>query len=149
MPAEATASFSAPLAPSITSVKAGYILKSILDSNLAGITPVHPTLVSAVKEDPTATARLFLASALLPYLGVTYLDKKKRSQSAVECAIRESLKLGTQYHFVDGIPLLFTAVQLLRNPDLQQPKFQTPSQRVAIGALFPRRGIQTYPGACQ
>ncbi|KAJ7630487.1 hypothetical protein FB45DRAFT_915676 [Roridomyces roridus] len=147
IPAEAIASLSAPLAPSITAVKAGYILKRIFDSDMPGVTSVHPTLISAVQEDSTATARLYLAAALTPYMGLTYLDKKNKTQSAVECAIRESLKLGTQYHFVDGIPLLFTAAQVLKNPDLE--KFQTPSPRVALGLLlrekalhFPSSGVR-------
>lgn len=136
MPPEATASLSAPLAPSILSVKAVRVLRSILHpsgSPLADITPIHPTLVSAAKDDSAATARLYLAAALTPHFGITYLDRKKKSQSAVECAIRESLKLGTQNHYVDGIPLLFTAAQLLHNPDLTRDKFKTPSERVAIG----------------
>ncbi|KAJ7748539.1 hypothetical protein DFH07DRAFT_830133 [Mycena maculata] len=139
IPPDVKAAFSAPLAPSISSVKAGYIFRSILDpsgSTLADITPVHPTLVSAVTDDPTATARLYLAAALTPHFGITYMDKKKKPQSAVECAIRESLKLGTQNHYVDGIPLLFSAAQTLKSPDLTREKFTTPSVRVAIGLLL-------------
>jgi tRNA nucleotidyltransferase (CCA-adding enzyme) len=136
IPPEVKTSLSAGLAPSTSSVKAGCILRSILepaDSPLADLTPIHPALVSAVKDDAAATARLYLAAALTPHAGITYLDKKKKSQSAVECAIRESLKLGTQNHYVDGIPLLFAAAQLLHNPDLTREKFQTPSERVALG----------------
>ncbi|KAJ7480166.1 hypothetical protein B0H11DRAFT_1725232 [Mycena galericulata] len=153
IPTEVTASLSAPLAPSISSVKAGYILRSILDpssgSPLADLSPVHPTLVSAVEDDPTATARLYLAAALTPHFGITYVDRNNKPQSAVECAIRESLKLGTQNHYVDGIPLLFAAAQLLKNPDLNQEKFKTPSMRAALGLLlrekalhFPSSGAQ-------
>ncbi|KAJ6604152.1 hypothetical protein DFH09DRAFT_1121786 [Mycena vulgaris] len=144
IPPEATASLSAPLAPSISSVKAGCILRSILHpagSPLADITPIHSTLVSAVKDDPSATARLYLAAALTPHSGITYLDKKKKPQSVVECAIRESLKLGAQNHYVDGIPLLFAAAQLLKNPDLNQDKFKTPSERVALGLLLREKAL--------
>jgi tRNA nucleotidyltransferase (CCA-adding enzyme) len=136
IPPEIKASLSGPFASSVSSVKAGYILRGILNpsgSALENITPIHPTLVSAVKDDPGATARLHLAAALTPHFGITYLDRKKKVQSAVECAIRESLKLGTQNHYVDGIPLLFEARQLLKNPDLSQEKFKTPSERLAIG----------------
>ncbi|KAJ7785788.1 hypothetical protein B0H16DRAFT_1295113 [Mycena metata] len=144
LPAEVETSLSASLAPRTLSVKAERILKSILsppDSVLANITPVHPALVSAVKEDTTAPARLHLAAALTPYFGITYKDKKKKDLSAVECAIRESLKLGAQNHYVDGIPLLFEAAQLLRNPDLNQEKFKTPSERVAIGLLLRQKAL--------
>ncbi|KAJ6626870.1 hypothetical protein B0H10DRAFT_1780327 [Mycena sp. CBHHK59/15] len=144
IPPEVKASLSAPLSPSISSVKAGYILHSLLnpsDSVLSEITPVHSTLISAVNADPTATARFYLAAALTPHLGITYLDRKKKSQSAVECAIRESLKLGAQNHYVDGIPLLFAAAQLLKNPDLSQEKFKAPSERVALGLLLREKAI--------
>ncbi|KAJ7022043.1 hypothetical protein C8F04DRAFT_1312077 [Mycena alexandri] len=149
LPGEVEASLSAPLAPRTLSVKAECILRSILsppDSVLANITRVHPALVSAVKEDSTAAARLHLAAALTPYFGITYGDKKKKTASAVECAIRESLKLGTQNHYVDGIPLLFEAAQLLRNPDLNQEKFKTPSERVAVG-LFLRQKALHHPSS--
>ncbi|KAJ7139600.1 hypothetical protein C8R44DRAFT_764909 [Mycena epipterygia] len=149
MPHEATASLSAPLAPSISSVKAVRVLRSILypsGSPLADITPIHPTLVSSTMDDPAATARLYLAAALTPHFGITYLDRKKKPQSAVECAIRESLKLGAQNHYVDGIPLLFTAAQLLQNPDLTRDKFKTPSERVAIGLLLREKALHN-PGS--
>ncbi|KAJ7456510.1 hypothetical protein FB451DRAFT_1407208 [Mycena latifolia] len=144
IPPEVTASLSAPIAPSISSVKAGFVLQSILHpagSPLADITPIHPTLVSAVRNDSEATARLYLAAALTPHFGVTYQDKKKKPQSAVECVIRESLKLGTQNHYADGIPLLFSAAQLLGNPDLNQEKFKTPSERVALGLLLREKAL--------
>ncbi|KAJ7124812.1 hypothetical protein C8R43DRAFT_1147023 [Mycena crocata] len=136
IPPEATTSLSAPLGPSISSVKAAYILRSILQpsgSHLAGITLVHPTLVSAARDDPSVTARLYLAAALIPHFGITYLDRKKKPQSAVECAIRESLKLGTQNHYADGIPLLFSAAELLKNPDLNREEFKT---RLALGKFL-------------
>lgn len=144
VPPMVAASLSAPLAPSLSSVKAGCILRSILcpvGSPLEAITPIHPTLVSAANDDPSAIARLYLAAALTPHFGVTYMDKKKKPQSAVECAIRESLKLGAQNHFVDGIPLLFAAAQLLQNPDLNQEKFKTPSERVALGLLLREKAL--------
>jgi tRNA nucleotidyltransferase (CCA-adding enzyme) len=75
---------------------------------------------------------LYLAASLIPHLGLTYLEKKKKTH-AVESAIRYSLKLGAQNHYIDGIPLLFAAAELLRNPDLNQEKFKIPSERVALG----------------
>ncbi|KAJ7604901.1 hypothetical protein DFH06DRAFT_1253682 [Mycena polygramma] len=149
IPPAAKASLSAPFPPSISSVKAAYILRSILNpsgSALENITPVNATLVSAAKDDPGATARLHLAAALSPHFGITYKDKKRKSPSAVECAIRESLKLGAQNHYVDGIPLLFEAAQRLQNPDLSQEKFKTPSERVALG-LFLREKPLHHPSS--
>lgn len=64
---------------------------------------------------------------------MTYLDKKKKTQQAIEFIIRESVKLGKQNHFLDGVPALFAAARLLQNPTLDQEKFQKPSERVAIG----------------
>ncbi|KAJ7693549.1 hypothetical protein B0H17DRAFT_1159371 [Mycena rosella] len=144
IPPEVTASLSAPLAPRISSVKTACILQRVLhpaDSSLAALPPIHPTLVSAPNADAGAPARLYLAAALTPHLGRTYLDRKKKPQPLVECAIRESLKLGAQNHYVDGVPLLFAAAQLLANPDLNQVKFQTPSERVALGLLLREKAL--------
>ncbi|KAJ7225993.1 hypothetical protein GGX14DRAFT_642289, partial [Mycena pura] len=144
IPPEATASLSAPLAPIVSSVEAACILRSVLNpegSALGDIAAVHPTLVTAATNESGAIARLYLASALTPYAGITYLDRKKKTQSAVECAIRESLKLGAQNHYLDGIPLLHAAAQLLKNPDLRQEKFKTPSERVALGLLLREKAL--------
>jgi hypothetical protein len=134
VPLEVKGSLSGPIAPSTSSVKAACVLRSILSpsgSALENLTPVHPALVSSAKDDPGATARLYLAAALLPHFGITYRDKK-RTYAAVECAVRESLKLGTQNHYLDGIPLLFEAAELFeKNPDLSR------SDRKEIG-LFHR-----------
>ncbi|KAF8213616.1 hypothetical protein K438DRAFT_2009773 [Mycena galopus ATCC 62051] len=149
IPPEIKTSLSGPLAPSTSSVKAAYVLRSILSpagSALENLPPVHPALVSSAQADPGTTARLHLAAALIPHFGLTYPDKKKKPQSAVECAIRESLKLGAQNHYLDGIPLLFEAAQRLESPDLSQEKFNAPSQRVALG-LFLREKPFNHPSS--
>ncbi|KAJ6519339.1 hypothetical protein C8R45DRAFT_808031 [Mycena sanguinolenta] len=149
IPPEVKASLSASIAPSSSSVKAAYVLKSVLSpagSALENITPIHPALASSAKDDPSATARLYLAAALIPHFGITYTDRKKKPQPAVECAIRESVKLGVQNHYLDGIPLLFEAAQRLQNPDLSQEKFQAPSERVALG-MFLREKPLHYPSS--
>ncbi|KAJ7275527.1 hypothetical protein B0H12DRAFT_264735 [Mycena haematopus] len=149
IPPEVKASLSAPIAPSSSAVKVAYVLRSILNpinSALRNITPIHPVLVSSAKGDPSATARLYLAAALIPQFGITYLDRKKKPQSAVECVIRESLKLGVQNHYLDGIPLLFEAAQRLENPNLDQEKFKAPSERVALG-LFLREKPFNHPSS--
>jgi tRNA nucleotidyltransferase (CCA-adding enzyme) len=76
---------------------------------------------------------LYLACALTPYRGITYVDEKGKTRSAVEAAIREGLKVGTKNHYLDGIPSLFSASELLKAPDIDDDKFKTPSERVAIG----------------
>ncbi|KAJ7356826.1 hypothetical protein DFH08DRAFT_850219 [Mycena albidolilacea] len=143
VPLEVKGSLSGPIAPSTSSVKAACVLRSILSpsgSALENLTPVHPALVSSAKDDPGATARLYLAAALLPHFGITYRDKK-RTYAAVECAVRESLKLGTQNHYLDGIPLLFEAAELFeKNPDLSR------SDRKEIG-LFLRGKALHHPSS--
>jgi tRNA nucleotidyltransferase (CCA-adding enzyme) len=71
---------------------------------------------------------LYLACALTPYRGITYVDVKGKMHSAVEAVIREGLKVGTKNHYLDGIPSLFSASEILKAPDIE-----TPSERVAIG----------------
>ncbi|TRM65648.1 hypothetical protein BD626DRAFT_485438 [Schizophyllum amplum] len=110
----------------------------ILRAVLAGsslLPPVDPAIVAPVSADPTARPRLYLACALSPYLGLTYMAKKKEAP-AVECVIRECLKLGVQNHFLDGVPLLFTAVDVLRNPVFGSERLTMSSERLAIGSLL-------------
>lgn len=47
--------------------------------------------------------------------------------------IRESLKLGTQNHYLDGIPSLFAAAQLFKSPTFVDDKGHNRSERVEIG----------------
>ena len=49
----------------------------------------------------------------------------------VEIVIREALKLGLQNHYLDGIPALFAASDLLQNPVLE--KFTGENKRSKIG----------------
>jgi tRNA nucleotidyltransferase (CCA-adding enzyme) len=83
--------------------------------------------------DRSCKARLFLAAALTPYRGITCLDAKKKERSAVDAVIRDGLKLGTQNHYLDGIPPLFTASELLKSSELKGQKYADASQRVAVG----------------
>jgi tRNA nucleotidyltransferase (CCA-adding enzyme) len=73
-----------------------------------------------------------MACALTPYGGITYVDEKKRQRPALEAVIRESLKFGTKNHYLDGIPALFLASELLTWPDVDGDTFSVP-ERVAIG----------------
>jgi tRNA nucleotidyltransferase (CCA-adding enzyme) len=78
---------------------------------------------------------LFLAAALTPFKGIKYLDSKKKERLAVELVIREGLKLGTQNHYLDGIPKLFAASQLLKGQSPESGMFREASRRVDIGPL--------------
>lgn len=74
-----------------------------------------------------------MACALTPYRGITYVDEKGKNRSAVEAVIRESLKVGTKNHYLDGVPALFSASELLKAPGVEDGKSKTPSERVEIG----------------
>lgn len=74
-----------------------------------------------------------MACALTPYRGITYVDEKGKKRPALEAVIREGLKVGTKNHYLDGIPHLFFASVLLNSPDIEDDKFKTPSERIAIG----------------
>ncbi|THU88445.1 hypothetical protein K435DRAFT_969476 [Dendrothele bispora CBS 962.96] len=119
IPSNVSDAFSqSPTAESI-SLKAASILQTLTSpSSTSSAQPVHPTLLQALDYDPTCKSRLFLAAALTPYLGITYHDKKGKEFTAVAYVIRECLKLGSQNHFLDGIPVLFDACKVLRNPDI-------------------------------
>jgi tRNA nucleotidyltransferase (CCA-adding enzyme) len=139
MPDSITATFSAPPASSIRSLAAASILHALVDPDSvphSQLPAIHPTLLSAVNADPSCKARLFLSAALTPYFGITYLDRKGKRLPAVELVIRESLKLGVQNHYLDGIPPLFAAAELLNDPTLGTGRFKVPSERVAIGSWF-------------
>ena len=74
-----------------------------------------------------------MACALTPYRGITYVDEKGKNRSAIEAVIREGLKVGTQNHYLDGVPALFFASELLKAPDIEDHKSKTPFERVEIG----------------
>ena len=74
-----------------------------------------------------------MACALTPYKGITYVDEKGKNRSAVEAVIREGLKVGTKNHYLDGVPALFSASELLKAPGFEDDKSKTPSERVEIG----------------
>ncbi|KAF8823861.1 hypothetical protein HHX47_DHR9000095 [Lentinula edodes] len=134
IPTDVVSTFSHPRSANIDSLKATSILRLLLSDTYTGLTPLHPLLTKAIHEDTTCKDRLYLAATLTPYLGVTYKDKKHREFPAITYVIRESLKLGTQNHYLDGIPALFAASEILKNPDLNQEKFRQSSERVIIAS---------------
>ncbi|KIM84665.1 hypothetical protein PILCRDRAFT_818258 [Piloderma croceum F 1598] len=141
IPEAITSTFSSTPGQPITSVSAATLLRALIEPQTASISSsialpsVHKTLLSSTLS-PGTKSRLFLAAALTPYRGILYTDSKKKSHFAVEAAIREGTRLGTQNHYLDGIPALFVAADRLKDPRLNNDKFQSPCERVAIGLLL-------------
>ncbi len=94
---------------------------------------MHPLILSGLSSSTSVVPRLYMACALTPYRGITYVDEKGKKRPAVEAVIREGLKVGTKNHYLDGVPALFSASELLKAPDIEDDKFKTSSERVAIG----------------
>lgn len=120
------------------SLRAATILHGLLSlsSPSENSIPLHPTLRSYVLGEPGCKARLFLAASLYPYHGITYPDRKGKEQTLVKCAIQDGLKLGRQNHYLDGIPAMYSAADLLKGVSLEQSGLQLPSERAAIGTLM-------------
>ncbi|KAF8167836.1 hypothetical protein B0H34DRAFT_683268 [Crassisporium funariophilum] len=91
-------------------------------------------LLSVIQTDSISKARLYLAAILIPYLGLTYQNSKKKTLPVVELVIRDSLKLGTQNHYLDGIPILFSAVPLITKHVTDNS--QEPLDRLRLGLLL-------------
>jgi len=142
IPSDISATFSATPGSAHDSLVAASILHALLHPvHSLPLPTLHPTLLSAVKADPSCKARLYLATNLTPYKNISYSDKKKKIHSAIDFVVRESLKLGTQNHYLDGIPALFAAAQLLKDRTLNVENHQKPSERVAIGLLLRDKAI--------
>lgn len=141
IPPEAQATLTLALSESspISALAAASILHVLLSVDASNPLAPHPALLSLARESSAARARLYLASALLPYHGLTYRDQKDKEQSVVACVIRESLKLGSQNHYLDGIPILFSAL-----PSVNQgldAQYQQPMERVPLGLLLRNKAI--------
>lgn len=116
-------------------VSASAILNTLL-SEQPSFPKVHHRLLAALHTNSSCRPRLYLATALIPYLGVTYHDKKKSLCLAVEVVTREALKLGKQNHYLDGIPLLFTAADLLGGFVTHHLTLPPAQERKTIGSAF-------------
>lgn len=131
----------------------GLIAATILQSLTTTPSPlpvIHPLLAQHFSLHPSTKPRLFLASALTPFKGITYRDVKDKTHPAVEAVLRDGCKLGNQNNYLSGIPTLFSAAKLLENPTLEGDKFKHRSERVAIGGNPPStihrtRFLQTLP----
>lgn len=135
IPREILETFTGHIANRDISLSYAALLQMILDNKLpAVLPPLHPRLLSALSEDPSCRCRLFLAASLSPFIGIDYQDAKKKVFPAVTAAIKESLKLGAQYHYLDGVPVLFAATDVLKSSELLAgERFNGKTERVAIG----------------
>ncbi|KAI9445557.1 hypothetical protein H4582DRAFT_1806222 [Lactarius indigo] len=143
VPPAAASLLSAQPASTSLAIAAASILRAFLrpDSALFQHPPVHPLILSGLSSSTSVVPRLYMACALTPYRGITYVDEKNKERSALEAVIREGLKVGTKNHYLDGIPALFMASGLLKSPDVQNNRFKTPSERVAIGLLLRQSSV--------
>lgn len=137
-PAIASTLSSQPSSPSLA-LAAASILQTFLrpDTALFRHPPIHPLISSGLSSSAPVVPRLYLACALTPFRGITYVDEKKKQHLAIEAVIREGLKVGTKNHYLDGIPALFSASELFKSSDIEDDKFKSPSERVAIGLVDP------------
>ncbi|KAF5312426.1 hypothetical protein D9619_003069 [Psilocybe cf. subviscida] len=122
-----------------SALAAASILHVLLSVGSSDSLAPHATLLSVARESSAPRARLYLALALLPYDGLVYRDQKDKAQSVVAAVIRESLKLGSQNHYLDGIPVLFSALSLV-NEGLDAHDEQ-PMERVPLGLLLRNKAV--------
>lgn len=132
-------SFSSPPTDPLQGLMAATILHSLITSP-SPLPAIHPLLAQHFVLHPSTRPRLFLASALTPFKGITYQDAKDKIHPAVEAVLRDGCKLGNQNNYLGGIPSLFSATELLNNPTLEEGTFEHRPERVAIGGLL----IQYY-----
>ena len=123
-------SFSSLPADPLQGLIAGTILHS-LTTTPSSLTAIHPLLKQNFMLHPSTRPRLYLASALTSFKGIIYRDTKDKIHPAVEAVLRDGCKLGSQNNYLNGIPALFSAAELLRNPTLE--RFNDRPERVAIG----------------
>ena len=125
-------SFSSRPADSLQGLTAATILHS-LTTTPSPLPAIHPLLAQHFTLHPSTRPRLFLASALTPFKGITYPDTKNKIHPAIEAILRDGCKLGNQNNYLSGIPTLFSATELLKNPTLEGDRFKERPERVAIG----------------
>lgn len=102
-------------------------LSSSVTPLFARLHPLKPVLLSNFVIDSTAQRRLYLASALTPFKGLTYVEKKK-TKLIVEACIREGLKVPTPHTLVSILSdislhsLAFKAITLTASQHYTQPQ---------------------------
>ncbi|KAI0719119.1 hypothetical protein C8T65DRAFT_636843 [Cerioporus squamosus] len=138
-----------------TALRAALLLHALVNptvttSTLSGQTiptlpAVHPLLLSELPSPTNPLRRLYLAATLTPYHGLTYTQSKGKVRPALEAVLRDGLKLGAQYHYLDGIPALFAAADLLRKgvSDWEGGHMDKP-ERAWLGVLLRERNVHNY-----
>jgi len=111
-----------------------------LTTTPSSLPAIHPLLAQHFTLHPSTRPRLYLASALTPFKGITYRDAKDKIHPAVEAVLRDGCKLGSQNNYLHGIPTVFSGSELLKNPTSKGSKSEHRSERVAVG----RSPIQHY-----
>ncbi|PPR00260.1 hypothetical protein CVT24_005008 [Panaeolus cyanescens] len=114
-------------------LKAVCILHTFLNESKGNLPALHPCLTGSL--DLSSKARLQFACLLSPLRHMFYQDKKNKSHQIVESLLRDSLKLGTQDHLLDGVPALHEASKLISDKILGSTQSK---DRVDIG-LFLRQ----------
>ena len=109
------------------------VLDTLLNSSRPELPPAHPFFLRHLSIDASAKPRLYLSAALSPFGGVTYTDKRAKVHPAVEAVVRESMKLGSQNHYVDGIPALFLSIEPFQKLLRDYPDFGAERLRSSIG----------------
>jgi len=87
-------SFSSPPADSLQGLTAATILHS-LTTPPSPLPAIHPLLAQHFALHPSTRPRLFLATALTPFKGITYRDSKNKIHPAIEAIHRDGCKLGS------------------------------------------------------
>ncbi|KDQ20469.1 hypothetical protein BOTBODRAFT_100756 [Botryobasidium botryosum FD-172 SS1] len=132
--------------PRSTSLAAASILQTLTSPSEGISFRIHPAL-AALANDPSVMRRLFLASALTPFKGISYKEKK-REPLAAEAVIREGLKIGNQNHYLDAIPALFQSTSMISSAVLSELLSISPGDprnpRAAIGLFLREKSIH-YP----
>lgn len=115
---------------------------SLSGLSLPSLPAVHPLLLSDLSVSTSSARRLYLAAALTPYHSLTYTQTKGKVRPAAEAVIREGLKLGAQHHYLDGIPPLFAAAEILQQgvSDWEGGRMDKP-ERAWLGVLLREKNV--------
>lgn len=127
--------FSSSPTDSVQGLIATTILHNLTTST-SPLPPIHPLLAQHFTLHPSTRPRLFLASALTPFKGITYRDAKDKIHPAVEAVLRDGCKLGSQNNYLGGIPTLFSAAELLKCSTLEGERLNRRPERVITGGLI-------------
>ncbi|KAG8821361.1 CCA tRNA nucleotidyltransferase, mitochondrial [Serendipita sp. 399] len=110
---QALESASSPIGPVQQAVDGIATVETLLSSD-DRLLALDPILTKAVLSEKSTRARFRLAGLLTPFRGIKYMVKSK-TIPLVDSAIRDGLKLGSQNFYLNGIPSLFSAAELIRS----------------------------------